>query len=662
MSWRAHIARYGRAGLPGEPWMLRAFLVLLLLAAVLRFWDLPNLPYTHDELSALIRLYPTLGETIQKGVIELDTHPPGVQVFEWVWARVFSKVEADMKLPFILMDLAALLLLYRFALAWTGAGPALLLTTLMASLQYSMLYGQIARPYAVGLFTTAMLADQLTRYLAHGERRMLFGVGIAAVLSAYTHHFSLMLAAIMMGTGLLLVERKQRRAFLIVCAVALLLYLPNVPIFLSQLGQGGLAGWLQAPGEGWMTGYAWFVVNNSAFLAALLVAAVLGSVALTLKSVRSSSPHPWFLLAWGALPLIIGYAYSVWHAPVLQYSMLLFSFPYLVLFVTHGLMHLPRKWVLAGCAVIGCVSVHSLVTDRKHYDLFYRSKYEAMLREGMAAAKEMGKDRVLLLFDAPDNVLRFYQDLWNVPYEERDHVQVRDRFDQGQLDSLLRANAGRTVIYGHSSGSRPEHPALIQQRFPFLVDRQDLTDGQVFRFSDAPLPVRRFDRDTVLFLSADRTVGVWNIASDLPPIMDSSGVALGWDYVGREFGIDITVPLQDLVPEPTDMVEVIAEVEGWNAYTEASIVADVRSADSTVFYRSGQLDPRHRPGGPASMVVALIPADIAAADPLRLLTYIYNPSKAPLVVRSITVMRRQANPVRYGTLEPVPWLGRFPAK
>ena len=241
MEWRSHIGRYGTALVPGERWMRAVFLTLWALAAVLRFWDLPHLAYTHDELSALVRIYPTLGETIQRGVVELDTHPPGVQVFEWIWTTLFSTNEADVKLPFILMSLAAILLLYRFALAWTGAGAALLLTALMATLQFSVLYSQLARPYAVGLFTTALLADQLTRYLAFNGRRALWGAGIAAVLSAYTHHFALLLAGLMVLTSFFLVRADQRRAFLLMYLAAALLYLPNVPIFLKQLGLGGLA-------------------------------------------------------------------------------------------------------------------------------------------------------------------------------------------------------------------------------------------------------------------------------------------------------------------------------------------------------------------------------------------------------------------------------------
>ncbi len=660
MGWREHIARFGTARLPGDKATRLAFLGFLLLAAVLRFWDLAHLPYTHDELSALVRVYPTVGETLRTGVIELDTHPPGVQVFEWLWTKLFTREEADVKLPFIVFDLLALFLLYRMALAWTGEGPALLLTALLATLQYNVLYGQLARPYAAGLFTTALLADQLTRYLAFGQRRMLVGVGVAAVLSAYVHHFSLLLAMIMVATGLSLVAREQRKGYMIMCAVAAVLYLPNVPIFLAQLGQGGLSGWLQPPDASWFVRYAWFIANNSALLAGLLITAVLLSFILWWRRDIVRWPISWVLLIWGLAPLVVGYAYSVHRAPVLQYSVVLFSFPYLVLFLVQGLAPLPRVPALVGCVLIAGVSMHALVHQRKHYDLFYHSKYEEMLREGMAAAKAHGREHTLVVLDAPDNVLRFYLDVWGVPPEELGYVQSRERFDAGQFDSLLHANAGRYVVFGQSNGAHPESVAQVQHRFPYLTKRVDLVDGQVFCFQDAGAQLELTDRDTLAHADHAKRSGTWRIAEDMSVRHDSTGA--GWDYTLREFGIGIDLALDSITNDPLDQVEIVAEVDGWDGRTDASIIADVRSGDSTVFYRGGRLEAGHRPNGRAALIVSVSPGDIPVpTGELRLLTYVYSPSKGPLRVRSMSVLRRRANPVRYGTLEPVPWRGRYPA-
>lgn len=653
MAWRAHIARHGAASLPGALWARRALLVALALAAALRFWDLPQLPYTHDELSALVRLYPSLWETIRTGVMALDTHPPGVQAFEWLWTRLFTLEEADVKLPFILMSLASIVLLYRFAMAWTGEGAALALAVLMATLQYSVFYGQLARPYAAGLFTTALLADQLTRWLAFGQRRMLIGTGIGAVLSAATHHFSLLLAALMAIAGLMVAPKERRRQYLIMCGISGALYLPILPITLHQLGQGGLQGWLQPPGDGWLAAYGGYIAHWSLPLTMALVAVLGLSAWLAIAKGGLPWPARGMLLAWGLAPLAVGYAYSVWRAPVLQYSMLLFSFPYLALFGLQGLMHLRRGAALLLCAALAWVSAHSLVSDRKHYTVTYHSKYEAMLRAGLDAAAEHGRDRVLVLFDAPGHMIDFYRRLWRVPHGAlREHNILG--WPQAQVDSLLAAEPAAQVVLGRSNGAADEHIALVQHRYPKLHARLDLAEGQVFRFGSAEAASSWFDRDTLAQLAPARATGDWSIEPSLP--RDS----MGWDYSGREFGIMIELGLDSLSTHPDDLFEVLAIVDGFSPDARAAVIADVRIDGSTVFYRGGDLQPTERPNGPALLAVAVSLTHAGASlGPKVLRAYVHNQSGGPLRVRAVTVLRREANRLGGAVLEPVPWLGRF---
>lgn len=60
----------------------KAVLILILLTgSILRLYRLFQIPFTHDEFSALFRThFPTFLELIEKGV-KVDGHPAGVQVF-----------------------------------------------------------------------------------------------------------------------------------------------------------------------------------------------------------------------------------------------------------------------------------------------------------------------------------------------------------------------------------------------------------------------------------------------------------------------------------------------------------------------------------------------------------------------------------------------------
>jgi hypothetical protein len=85
------------------------FLLLIILsAAILRFWAFPDIPFMHDELSALSRLQlQSFSDLIRYGVVLNDTHPAGVQVFLYYWVKLGGESEWWVKLPFLLSGVAS---------------------------------------------------------------------------------------------------------------------------------------------------------------------------------------------------------------------------------------------------------------------------------------------------------------------------------------------------------------------------------------------------------------------------------------------------------------------------------------------------------------------------------------------------------------------------
>lgn len=656
-TWRNGLKEAAARALPGTPAQHWTLLALLLLAAALRLWNLPHIPYTHDEISALLRIYPGLWETIIKGAA-IDAHPPGVQVFEWAWTRAFGMGVAAVKLPFILLSIAALLLLYRFAFAWCGGSVALVLTALLATLQYTVMYGQIARPYAFGFFTTALLADQLTRYAATGKRMALVGVAAGAVLSAYTHHFALMLAAIMLATGLFLVPAEKRRAYMAACAFMVLAYLPNLPIFLRQLGYKGLDQWLAVPGPVWVPEYLWWLAHCSVAMAAVWALLLIASAVLRMRHRGGSGPVWAIALLWGLLPLAVGYAYSLWRAPVLQYSVVLFSFPYLLLGALAGLRHLRTGLAIPIAAAVAAVSVLTLVTVRKHYEVFYRSPYEAAAKGIVQAAREPHR---LALVDAPGEKIDFLLRLWQVNPASAPYINARGR-TLAEVDSLLHAFSGSTVFLGTTAGAAPELPALVQAAFPFLAERHDFEGGQAFLYSGAPVPQRLQDRGWSSLATPDAVEGDgWNVDPAVLLWRDMLGGNIYaprmWDLGGREFGIVLEKPVYQLARGDNDVIEAHMHVAGVQG-KGLKLVAELRTGENTTLYRS---QPFPATAGSGSIITAIPLADLPGhGQGQRLRVYAWNEGAGPAHVVSMEVRVREGNPWLYGLFQPLKGPLKFP--
>lgn len=660
MDWRRHIARYGDGWFPGEPWVRWTFLGLFALATVLRFWNLPDLPFTHDELSALMRIYPTLSETIQRGVVELDTHPPGVQVFEWAWTKLFGTSEAVVKLPFILLALVALFFLYRSALSWTAPGTALISIALLATLQYTVLYAQIARPYAMGFFTIALLGDQITRYVAFNKRANLIGIGVASVLSAYTHHFSLLLAGIMVVSSFPLLHSAQRKPFLLMCGIGGLAYAPNLFIFAKQLALGGLGNWLPPPDGAWLPEYLCWIMHFSWPLAILIGSSLVIAMILSIKRRALPTPAKWILPLWGLSPLVIGFAYSVWRAPVLQYSLILFSFPFVLFWAFSGYRDAPKWLTTTMTALLAVVATGTLIVQRKHYVVFSDSPYSAMVRVAADEVEQYGSERTLVIFDAPRPQVTFHVRRHGLD-RSVEILWARQDVDKVELRRILADPKWERVVLGTTNGCLEERIAHVRSEFPNLIHLEDHVEGQVHVFSRDTGASLIVDRSKILEFSPSRGSDQVKVDPSISMWHDSISHMTAWEMDGHEFGISASLFPKKESYHAEDLFEGELLVSNLTDNSDIALVFELRdAADEMRLYRS---ERAMSTGRRSKAIVALSTSWAQASpEPLRFHIYAYNPSKGPVRVHGLDVYHRDRNPVRNGLLKPVERLGHLPLK
>ena len=125
--------------------------VIILVTALLRLWKLGQVPFMHDEFSALLRTrFDNFHDFIQLGVMP-DSHPIGVQLFLWGWVQLFGWSEFWIKLPFALMGIGSVYLIYLIGRQWFNRKVGLFSAAFFAVSQLTVFYSQLAR-IAVMLF------------------------------------------------------------------------------------------------------------------------------------------------------------------------------------------------------------------------------------------------------------------------------------------------------------------------------------------------------------------------------------------------------------------------------------------------------------------------------------------------------------------------------
>src|SRR5690606_6215017 len=191
------------------------------------------------------------------------------------------------------------------------------------------------------------------------------------------------------------------------------------------------------------------------------------------------------------------------------------------------------------------------------------------------------------------------------------------------------------------------------QSFPHMISRDDLAEGQVFRFSDRPVEDAVIDRELIAFATPIEKQGGWQIDPHMALINDGDSVP-AWNFDQREFGLAIEFGTDTVVQHPMDQFEVIAYLRVSPPAREAAVSVQLFAGDSSVFYRDGRLDQMLTTEGKLTLIAAASPYDAGLRDAaIRLKTYIYNIGSGPIAVERMEVWLRRANPMQYALYMPI---------
>ena len=436
-------------------------------------------PLTHDELSAICRLqYDNLSDVLTYGV-KPDGHPGGVQVFMWLWAQLFGTSAIALRLPFVLMGIATMPLIYSIGRRWYGEWSALLPTAVVSVSQYTVYYSILARPYCPGLFFILCTLYFLT-LMVKEKRYTLFRLILFALFAAccaYTHYFCLLTALLMALGALFFVGKRHLLSYLASCLSAILLFMPHIRITLYQLFElKGIGGWLGAPTPTFPLEYLRYLTHHS-WIAAL-VTVVAYALLFRPRTARQHLPLMAASLAVALLPLVIGYVYSVSVNPVLQFSGLLFAFPFLLLALAGGLRDEAQGWRTA--AITGAyvtTMVATLFINRRHYSMLQQEWVEASVEMAQDAMTQYGHDNVICLFQYSPCMASYYDSALNL-------IPQDVLLNANSLDSAL---SQCTTPYLVCAGIQdPRILKQIHRHYPTLLQMQPRVVSELYFLSRQP--------------------------------------------------------------------------------------------------------------------------------------------------------------------------------
>lgn len=626
-------------------------ILILIVATILRFFNYFEIPFTHDEFSALFRLnFDSFSDLIEKGV-KVDGHPAGIQVFEYYWTKLFGYQEWIVKLPFTLFGIASVYLIYLIGKKWFNETVGLLSAAFLATIQFTVMYSQIARPYISGMFFSLMMVYYWSHLMMNPNKKFYRNTILFIIftsLCTYNHHFSLLFSIIVGLSGLFIIQKKYLLRYVISGLLVFVLYIPHLQIFFYQLNVGGVEGWLGKPQNDFLIEFICYLFNYSTLAIAITIIISL----IGLKNVKKNGINIKFTLlalAWFILPFLIGFYYSRYVNAVLQFSVLIFSFPFLYFVLFGHLKEYSAKINLLLVSIILITNILTLICNRNHYDLFYNSIYKRILTDYKQIKND--NNNSIFIIDSNEKILEYY-----IPKLQIDtsFINYSESFqDSKALRSYLEKESENhdKLFLGCLSSIPSNVVPLIQDYFSNIEIQNNYFGGTVYLFNKDNYK----DENVISNLDFDSEISDnWSNIDTINCISFSESNNICYTLESQcEWGPAFSIPLDDIVKNKNNFIDISISILAKEKFGDLILVGALESNGENIYWGGSKFEKFELSENVnidwIKLHHSIKLSDInLKSDDIILKIYIWNRGKKNYTIDDFKIKIRKGNPVVYG--------------
>lgn len=602
--------------------------VILLVAAVLRLWKLGQVPFMHDEFSALFRLrFDNLHDLFLNGII-VDGHPAGVQVFLYYWTKLVGWNEFWVKLPFAMMGIASVYLIYLIGRQWFNRKTGLLAAAFFAVSQLTVFYSQLARPYAAGLFFVVLMTYFWNKILFDTKKPSVgtcIGFAVATWLAALAHNFAAAQAGLIFLTGLFFLKKERTKAYWLSGVGALLLYAPHLPVFYQQtFVNGGIGGWLSQPEASFLTDFLQYTMNYAPLLTFAMGFLVIFPFILQRQEKRKL-PIRWAGIAWFVIIFALAFLYSLLREPIIQYSTLIFCYPFLVLAALSFHKNNSMTMTQTAIAVVAVlfIGAMTLINNRQHYQLMYHQGYD-QIAVRMQQDRDSIHDIHFVTYTESAKVPDFYQSKTGI--ENRTILDHDNRVDD--LLQWLNANDSKALGFGWTDYADPVWEAQAVAYYPWQLHNDTWFTSRY------------------LTLARDSMPGAVNV---LQPLSLKPYYAAGMEWFGTQYIYG------DSLDSKTDVIGIVATLTVPDTLRDCKLVMEVRdtATDSIVLWHSSLYQGALLPGQNKMVAAVRFDEKKFPVSGKTIKTYFWNKNRTPFIVSRMDYYTTKFNTKLTGLYQPL---------
>ena len=438
----------------------------------------------------------------------------------------------------------------------------------------------------------------------------------------------------------------------------IILYLPHLSILLAQINKGGVEDWLNKPNPDFILDYFGYILHFSKLLIGLTAVLIVTGVILHSRKIRESNKFRLLAVSWFAITYLVGYFYSVYINALLQYSVLIFVFPFLVLFVFSFYRDIHPWMKLTMVVIFITVSVYTLIFERRHYQVMYHSAYEEIPVEADKIRQEYKDKTITTVIFEPVKIREYCVRKYGIndsgfyyPDTTVSFIQFRD-FINRQTSDLL--------VLGWINNPNFEYKLIAEEKYPYLIEKKSWFKGDMYLYSRTkPVDKEYVPADRVLFSSLntfDTLTTGWEQVVFYYQL--AKGVVYPRDMIlcfNKEFGFSprFKANLREITRSKTNEILISVDTYMPAELADPAIICEFRLKGKRIGWRSGNViefvdAPMKRLK--AHLAVRLI--DEKVDDPAtEVWIYFWNRNLEEIYIDNFRIEVREGNPAIYALFE-----------
>jgi len=408
--------------------------------------------------------------------------------------------------PFIITGILSILFTYLIAASWFNKTTGLMVAASMAFLIFPLTHSQIARPYSLGLCFSLMSVWFWTLVLFKPKPYQIWkiaGYCITTAMSMYTHYFSFFLVMVVAVTGLFFLTKENYKRVIWCAVITFLLFLPHFDISLTHVQIGGFrdGGWLGPPDlrGNWFWDYLLSCFNESLIVLLVFFGIFFFFLRRNYREIGVTKFHL-FAVIWFLVPFLVGYYYSIMRFPVLQKSVLLFSFPYILIFLFSFVPNTPwSKTKTAMLTLFLSLGVFSTVVAEKFYQTHHFGVLKDVVQDAIRYVNKYGDENITKTTNVGlTYFVGYYMDKYDhqIEWEEYDNGEteefkyVNQGNDQlGLFSDIISESETPYFLYCWSSKYSPsEIPEMIRDKYPYLLEQSNYFNAESYLYGKEKAP------------------------------------------------------------------------------------------------------------------------------------------------------------------------------